>query len=276
MKTRISLLGGLAVALLAASLPRATAQQQPKSSPARPGRETTAAGPGAAEPNGAVPEKTAPSPVAADKSSPKAQRLPPGAYVSPWLMDVIKLAQARIDETIVLSFLYSAGTFNLDPDQIIYLRDLVISSEIITAMLQHDFEIVSGMRPVPAAPSASQPTVHLAFVRSDSTRPSATSATVAPAPSSTSTARPIPGANGLLPGIREERRGADSYEPNVAIADELDTAAPGALREQSQLLPLRETISPVRKPYAVQLVDPIIMIRAAERAPNLVVIELMP
>src|SRR5438128_1670444 len=141
MKTRISLLGGLAVALLAASLPRATAQQQPKSSPARPDRETTAAGPGAAEPNGAVPAQTA------------------------------------------------------------------------------------------------------------------------PAPSSTSTARPIPGANGLLPGIREERRGADSYEPNVAIADELDGAAPGALREQSQLLPLRETISPVRKPYAVQLVDPIIMIR---------------
>src|ERR1041384_7477180 len=37
-------------------------------------------------------------------------------YVSPWLTDVIKLAQARIDPAVILTFIDSAGTFNLTPD----------------------------------------------------------------------------------------------------------------------------------------------------------------
>src|SRR5437879_6408454 len=48
----------------------------------------------------------------------------PGAYVSPWLMDILKLAQAGIDPSVIGNFLDSAGTFNLTAEQIIYVRDL--------------------------------------------------------------------------------------------------------------------------------------------------------
>jgi hypothetical protein len=271
MKTRISLLGGLALAMLAASLPPATAQQQPKPSPARSDHEPTIASPIAVEPNEGLPEKAAPATITLSKG----QGLPPGAYVSPWLMDVIKLAQARINETILLAFIDSAGTFNIDADQIIYLRDLGVSGEVITTMLEHDFEIVSGVRPVPAAASASPPTVHLTFVRSDSAGQGAISNAVSPARASSSAAGPVAAVAAFSPGVSEDERQVDSYEPSAENSNELDIGAPRALTEESQALPLRQTISPVRKPYAVELIDPIIMIRGVERTPNLVVIELM-
>src|SRR6266436_7518186 len=47
----------------------------------------------------------------------------PGAYVSPWVLDTVKLAQAGIDQGVILNFIDSAGTFNLTAEQIIFLRD---------------------------------------------------------------------------------------------------------------------------------------------------------
>src|SRR5438105_2947524 len=34
----------------------------------------------------------------------------PGGYVSPWLTDILKLVRAGIDETVMLTFIDSAGT----------------------------------------------------------------------------------------------------------------------------------------------------------------------
>ena len=129
---------------------------------------------------------------------------------------------------------------------------------------------------MPAAASASPPTVHLTFVRSDSAGQEAVSNAVSPAHASSSVAGPVAAVAAFSPVVSEDERQVDSYEPSAENSNELDIRAPRALAEESQAaLPLRQTISPVRKPYAVELIDPIIMIRGVERTPNLVVIELM-
>jgi len=205
---------------------------------------------------------------------PKIDQSPPGAYVSAWLLDVIKLSQARIDETVMLTFVDSAGTFNLDADQIIFLRDLGISTDLITAMIQHDFEILSGQRQIPAAPSGSQPMIHLA----PSTNASEQQTVPARSPSHRSTsvvASPVTLAQALSPQILEKNQPVNSAEP-VFINNE-DYAPDGAelqMPRQSSLP--REMKSPVRKPYPVQLLDPIVMIRGEGRTANLLVIELRP
>jgi len=115
-------------------------------------------------------------------------------------MDVIKLAQSRIDDSIMLMFIDSAGTFNLDPDQIIYLRDLGLPAEIITGMIQHDIEIVSGLRQMPLSPSPSPATVHLNFVQSEPIEKPPQPLPPAPAPTLTAvTVAPLNSAPPLTP-----------------------------------------------------------------------------
>jgi len=132
------------LALLAAALSDATAQDRLQLLPNRPGSGSD----------------TPLSSAARENTNTTKKSVPPGAYVSPWLMDVIRLAQSRIDDSIILTFIDSAGTFNLDSDQIIYLRDLGISAEVITTLIQHDLEITSGLRQMPTSPSASPSTIH--------------------------------------------------------------------------------------------------------------------
>ena len=53
--------------------------------------------------------------------------------------DVLKLAQAGVDESVMLSFVTnSPSTFNLDPDSIVYLNDTGVPGTVVTAMIQHD------------------------------------------------------------------------------------------------------------------------------------------
>ena len=185
-------------------------------------------------------------------------------------MDVIRLAQSRIDDAIMLTFIDSAGTFNLDADQIIYLRDLGLSAEVITAMIQHDVEIISGLRQMPSSPSASPPAIHLNFIHSESLgKPSETvSPAAAPAPA----AVPAASLDSASPLTSEDTRPG---ELTISHQDEL-TSPPRMLGCQRQSALLHQAISPVRQPYPVQLLDPIIMIRAEGRTPNLVLIELRP
>src|ERR1051325_6233760 len=145
MKQRSSLAWGLGLVVGFISVSSAPTQEVPEPAPRLTPPEPP---PKNAVENNAIHPKLSPS--------------PPGAYVSAWLLDVIKLSQARIDETVMLTFVDSAGTFNLDADQIIFLRDLGVSTDLITAMIQHDFEILSGQRQIPPAPSGSQPMIHLA------------------------------------------------------------------------------------------------------------------
>ena len=53
--------------------------------------------------------------------------------------EVVKLAQAGVEEVVMLSFVTNApNTFNLSSDAIIYLNDIGVPGTVVTAMLQHD------------------------------------------------------------------------------------------------------------------------------------------
>lgn len=88
----------------------------------------------------------APVPPAPDASTPPKTlvpaTLPPGITPGSPLAQVIKLTQADIDQGIILTFVTnSIGTFNLDSDRIIYLADLGVPNELVTAMMQHDLQL---------------------------------------------------------------------------------------------------------------------------------------
>src|SRR5438105_10829874 len=76
---------------------------------------------------------------------------PSKVRLSPWSAEVQKLAQAGIDDEVVLAFIDTAGTFNLTSAQIIQLRDHGVSGPVINGMMQHDSHIISGLRPVIAS-----------------------------------------------------------------------------------------------------------------------------
>ena len=53
--------------------------------------------------------------------------------------DLIKLANAGVDSSVLLAFATnSESLFNLNADEIIYLKDLGVPSAVVTAILQHD------------------------------------------------------------------------------------------------------------------------------------------
>jgi hypothetical protein len=88
------------------------------------------------------------------------QRQPPRMRLSPWTSEVVKLAESGIEEHVILSFIENSGTFNLGAEQIIYLNDLGLSGVIVAAMLRHDQEIISGLKPLTIT---SQPDWELPF-----------------------------------------------------------------------------------------------------------------
>ena len=190
------------------------------------------------------------------------QPLLPGAYVSAWLLDTVKLAQAGIDQSIILNFIDSAGTFNLTAEQIIYVRDMGLSTEVITSMIQHDAEIVSGLRQAPAAPSASEPTIRLTFVHNDAPQPESSRSEPNEAFSPTKSIVTVPTRNDSdehLATPVERKNGFVLTRPRGLI--------------KSQPLPIHAVTSPVRLPYPVQLTDPILVLPGEGRTPNLIVIE---
>src|SRR6266436_9151558 len=70
---------------------------------------------------------------------------PPGnapavqANLSPGAAEVVRLAQSGVTEDVVLAYIQnSQSTFNLAADDVVYLRDVGLSSPVITAMLNHD------------------------------------------------------------------------------------------------------------------------------------------
>src|SRR5207237_8791296 len=55
------------------------------------------------------------------------------------LAEVIRLADSGVDEGLMLAFIAnSAGTFNLGSVEIIYLKDIGVPPNVVTAMLQRD------------------------------------------------------------------------------------------------------------------------------------------
>src|SRR3974390_3183248 len=54
-----------------------------------------------------------------------APSLPPNVYPSSPLAQVIRLLQAGVSEDVIMTYVTNSGsTFNLDPDKIIYMKDV--------------------------------------------------------------------------------------------------------------------------------------------------------
>ena len=65
--------------------------------------------------------------------------VPANLKPSPATAEIIKLANAGAEESVMLSFVTnSLGTFNLRAEEIIYLNDIGVPSAVVTAMLQRD------------------------------------------------------------------------------------------------------------------------------------------
>ena len=144
---------------------------------------------------------------------------------SPWFYEVERLAQAGVDEGVVQTYINStAGTFNLTADQVIYLKNLGLSPQVINTMIDHDQELISGVRLLTAAaPPPFPPAVQAALAArlhpaGDAAAPSAAPAATPPEPLST-------------------------------------IIAPDDVPDQPA------SAGPVRVPYAVKLSDPIVIFR---------------
>ncbi|HWI58742.1 MAG TPA: hypothetical protein VNZ22_16070 [Bacillota bacterium] len=215
--------------------------------------------------NVAAQEGLIPSP-APSSNPPQAATTPTKIYLSAWLSELLKLAQAGIDENILLTFIDAAGTFNLTSDQIIYLRDLGVSNVVINALIQHDWELATGVRQMPSStvpPLAPAPLT--AFVAN--TPPPGPTPSPALPPAGSLTGAPIPAPT-------PEAMSSEAAEAEFAATEEGNGLEPLEEPLPRPAQPL--TLTPVRAPYPERLTAPIIVIRAAGRMPNMTLLESFP
>src|SRR5439155_3163141 len=88
-----------------------------------------------------TPEETADTELAEAPVQPISTEKPNPPDIEPGrpLSEVIKLAEAGVDEHVLLVFITnSSGTFNLRSEEIIFLKDLGLPGDIATAMIEHD------------------------------------------------------------------------------------------------------------------------------------------
>lgn len=80
---------------------------------------------------------TAPEPAPATE-----RKLLPTIRTNSPALDVIKMAQAGVDETVMLTYITNTSSmFVLTSDEIVYLNDLGVPPTVVTAMMQRDQEI---------------------------------------------------------------------------------------------------------------------------------------
>jgi hypothetical protein len=159
---------------------------------------------------------------------------------SPWFYEVERLAKAGVDEGVVQTYINStAGTFNLTADQVIYLKNLGLSPQMINTMIDHDQELISGARPLTAsAPPPLPPSVQAALAARLHPAGDATVPSEAPAP--------------LPPATRSTI---------IAPDDDSDAARAWVMVEPDDVPDQPRSAGPVRVPYAVKLSDPIVIFR---------------
>ena len=107
---------------------------------------------------GALQNSRAQSQAATDVSASAA--LPSDVQPGSPLAQVIQLAQSGVDESVILSYINSSSSpFNLASDQIIYLKDLGLPNDAVTAMIQRDQQLgaAANVAPAPAQTEAPAP-----------------------------------------------------------------------------------------------------------------------
>lgn len=154
MKTKFLL---LAVAALPMIYGCANANSEPASPPTNVVvlAETNAVA--ATEPaaTNAIPAEQVPAgqPVNTNWVAPATVKLSPGAS------EIAKLAQAGVDQSVMLTFINnSPNTFRLEADDIVYLNDIGLPPEVVSAMINRDQQLRQGSNGTAVA-AASTPSV---------------------------------------------------------------------------------------------------------------------
>jgi hypothetical protein len=72
--------------------------------------------------------------------------------------DVLKLSRAQVSEQVIATYIQNSGTaYNLNPNEIVYLRDQGVSERVINIMLEQRKRMIESLPQTPSAP-AQQPT----------------------------------------------------------------------------------------------------------------------
>lgn len=185
----------------------------------------------------------------------------PDARLSAWLAEVVKLADRGLDDSVLLPFVENTeGTFNLTPDQIIWLSARGVSSAVINAMLLHDQELNTGRRELRAT-TVPAPSPLLPLPASS---PGTAASASAPAPAA-ARARgsiivrdPSPDECAVSDQILETVQAPRSTSP---AANPGPPPPPGADKTYR-----------VRAPHPVPLTDTLVVYRCEPRVPNLLII----
>jgi hypothetical protein len=247
MKTRILLGWVLGMVLASGALTPGFAQNVIDPSPTAASSEKT--GTAVLSPTVTTPTAPAPRAESASESSPAALAAPgnpatnpPPAIrsLSPWFYEVEQLARAGVEDSVIQTYIInSAGTFNLTADQVIYLKELGLSPQVINTIIDHDQELISGARSLTAsAPPPYPPAVQAALAAGLHATGAASAPSSAPATSSSA------------PG-----------ESIVAPDDKSDLAGTWTFFEPYYAPEQPASAGPVRVPYAVKLNDPIIILK---------------
>jgi hypothetical protein len=186
-------------------------------------------------------------------------RKTPSTAISPWYTEIVKMTKAGIGPQALLAYIDSAGTFNLGADQIIHLHDLGLPNGLITAMIQHDADLSSGVMPLPVTAVPSATTKLAAALKT---------------PSSTTNAAPVATVVRPVTKAPEVAAAGEPPPPEIAIEEDLEANYPELFDYPPTTPPEPAGFSPVRRPYPVPLTDPIIMVRAPERMPNVISISM--
>ena len=73
--------------------------------------------------------------------------------LSPAATEVVKLSESGVGEDVILAYIQnSQAAFNLSANQLLYLRDLGLSSQMITAMLNRDASLKTQPQPAQTPP----------------------------------------------------------------------------------------------------------------------------
>jgi len=132
MKTRISTIPLLVSLGIAALLPQVV--------PAQEASATGSASPAAVAPAVAQPAGVDPA------------KLPYG------VADVVKLAKAQVSEDVIITYVQNSGTaYNLNPNEIVYLRDQGVSDHVINIMLDQRRNLAASLTQTPPAAPAPAP-----------------------------------------------------------------------------------------------------------------------
>ena len=160
-------------------------------------------------------------PVVPDPEAAEARPLPPGLLASPSFSEVVRMANAGVDARVMMSFITnSAGTFNLGADQIIFLKDIGLSHEVIATMIEHDLAISSGKFQVTASTVPSRAALATAPPPQTAGTPPVSTAVVEPSVWQAQTPDPNAAANQYAPAP------ANAPAPPAGQSAETAPAAP--------------------------------------------------